>query len=49
MNVALNAIIKNANDNRSSKEDLSDKDIPRLREQWFTKCADIMKGVPEEL
>ena len=26
---------------------LSEKDIPRLREQWKTSCRDIMQGVPE--
>jgi hypothetical protein len=36
-------------DRKEKPETLTEKDIPRLREQWYTSCYDIMHGVPEKL
>ena len=34
---------------RIRENSLTEEDIPRLREQWFSKCADMMGGVPPKM
>jgi hypothetical protein len=36
-------------DAMAAKKTLTEEDIPRLKEQWYDRCKDIMGGVPPKM
>jgi hypothetical protein len=49
MNEVLMAVMDDHSSKVSKMGSLTEKDIPRLREEWMKSCKDIMSGAPERL
>ena len=49
MNEMLFAICEELATQAKADGPLKKEDIPRLREKWIAKCADILSGAPERL
>ena len=49
MNEMLFAICEELATQAKADGPLKKEDIPRLREEWIAKCADILSGAPERL
>jgi hypothetical protein len=49
MNEVLMAVIDDHSVRIDKLGPLTEKDIPRLREEWMKSCEDIMGGAPEQL
>ena len=49
MNSILMAVMEDQPRKMNQHGSLTEKDIPRLCEEWMRSCEDIMKGAPERL